>query len=243
MAVPARLTDGSKPRAAHLHHAAHLEGLGTMTPVAVEIGSRRKAVWGSRALGFALALAVGFSTSCGTTVQQGTGGSFLIISTLEAASGAEPTEFGGTLRSDVLTIVDEKPSIFNDLGRVVFRLGMKDPGSPTSPNPPSQFDFITIDRYRVRFIRSDGRNTPGVDVPYGFDGAFTLTVAGGDATGGFELVRHVAKTEAPLGALVTSSVIISTIAEITFYGRDVAGHEVTVTGRMLVDFGNFADPD
>ena len=52
-----------------------------------------------------------------------------------------------------------------------------------------------------RFIRADGRNTPGVDVPYGFDGAFTATVSGGEPTVGFELVRHIAKEEAPLAAL------------------------------------------
>ena len=27
-------------------------------------------------------------------------------------------------------------------------------------------------RYRVEFRRTDGRNTPGVDVPYGFDGGW-----------------------------------------------------------------------
>ena len=210
-----------------------------MTFASDSAAHRRKAVWGSRLAPLALALAV--STSCGDVARQGTGNSFLIISALEGASGAEPSEFGGTLRSDVLTIVDDKPSIFNDLGRVVFRLGLKDPGPSTAPNGPSQYDFITIDRYRVRYVRADGRNTPGVDVPYGFDGAFTMTVSG-EATGSFELVRHVAKSEAPLGALVSNSVIISTIAEITFYGRDLAGHEVSVSSRMLVDFGNFADP-
>ena len=49
----------------------------------------------------------------------------------------------------------------------------------------------------MRYIRADGRNTPGVDVPYGFDGALTATVSG-STTVGFELVRHIAKEEAPL---------------------------------------------
>ena len=40
----------------------------------------------------------------------------------------------------------------------------------------------------------------GVDVPYGFDGAFTVTVAGA-ADASFTLVRHIAKEEAPLAAL------------------------------------------
>jgi hypothetical protein len=183
------------------------------------------------------------AASCGSTVREGTGTSFLIIQELEAASGATPEEFGGTLNSDVITVVDGSPSIFNDVAEVTFGLGLKDPGSAASPNAPTQNQSITIDRYTVRYIRADGRNTPGVDVPYGFDGGFTLTVGSGGAQGGFQLVRHTAKMEAPLATLATSPVIISTIAEITFYGRDLAGHEVKAVGRISVDFGNFGDPD
>ncbi len=94
----------------------------------------------------------------------------------------------------------------------------------------------------MRFIRADGRNTPGVDVPYPFDGAFTTTVTSQETTAVFELVRHLAKEEAPLKALTVNNVIISTIAEITFYGHDQTGREVSVTGRISVDFGNFGDP-
>jgi len=183
------------------------------------------------------------SASCGSAVRQGTGTSFLIISTLEGASGAEPEEFGGVLHSDVQTVVDDVPSVFPDLGRVRLRLGLKDPGPAGSPTQPTQNQAITLEHYRVRFIRTDGRNTPGVDVPYGFDGAFTLTVASSEAEATFEVVRHIAKQEAPLRALIDSPVILSTIAEITFFGRDQTGHEVSVVGRITIDFGNFADPD
>jgi hypothetical protein len=185
-----------------------------------------------------LALTIG-AASCGSVVREGSGTSFLIISSLEGASGAEPEEFGNTLHSDVET----GGGVFNDFGQVVFALGLKDPGSATSANEPTQNQFITIDRYRVRYIRADGRNTQGVDVPYGFDGAITITVDGDGGAGGFQLVRHLAKVEAPLGSLVTNRVIISTIAEITFFGRDLTGREVTAVGRMSIDFGNFADPE
>ena len=188
-----------------------------------------------------LTLAVA-SASCGSAVRGGTGTSFLIIDNLVAASGAEPDTFVGVLHSDVVTVVDDHPTIFSDSGRVTFRLGLKDPGPSGSPNQPTQNQAITVDRYHVRFIRADGRNTPGVDVPYGFDGAFTATVSA-DTTVTFELVRHVAKAEAPLGALANNFTTISTIAEITFYGRDLTGHEVSAVGRLTVDFGNFADPD
>ena len=37
--------------------------------------------------------------------------------------------------------------------------------------------------------------------------------------------------------------IISIIAEITFYGRDQTGHEVSRHRRISIDFGNFGDPE
>ena len=95
----------------------------------------------------------------------------------------------------------------------------------------------------MRFVRADGRNTPGVDVPYGFDGGMTLTVGDGDATGIFEVVRHAAKGEAPLAALTGSGVIITAIAEITFYGHDQTGRQVNAVAKMSVNFGNFGDPE
>jgi hypothetical protein len=61
--------------------------------------------------------------------------------------------------------------------------------------------------------------------------------------GVFEIVRHIAKDEAPLKALAFNGVIISTIGEVTFYGRDQAGREVSVVGRIGVNFGNFGDPE
>jgi hypothetical protein len=182
------------------------------------------------------------ASSCGSTVREGSGTSFLMISSLQAASGATPAQFAGNLLSDVITVVDDVPTIFNDVGTVTFALGLKDPGTGTSPNLPTQNQFITVDRYRVRYVRADGRNTPGVDVPYGFDGAFTATVITDGGSGSFELVRHIAKQESPLRALQGSAVIISTIAEITFFGHDQTGRETSVTGRISVDFGNFGDP-
>jgi hypothetical protein len=203
----------------------------------------RKAVWG-RAIRLTCAVtAIALAGGCGDLARQGTGSSYLIVNALEAASGATPDEFGGNLLSDVLTIVDNVPTIFNDLARVRFSLGLKDPGGSELPTTPTTANFITINRYRVNFVRSDGRNTPGVDVPYGFDGAFTGTVGASEIEAGFEIVRHTAKREAPLAALAANRVIISTIAEVIFYGRDQTGREVTATARMLVDFGNFADPD
>jgi hypothetical protein len=101
---------------------------------------------------------------------------------------------------------------------------------------------ITLTQYRVSCRRADGRNTPGVDVPYGFDGAITVTIADtGEAM--FEIVRHQMKAEPPLKNLARNggSRLISTIADVSFFGRDQAGNAVQVTGSISVNFGDFAD--
>ena len=120
---------------------------------------------------------------------------------------------------------------------------MRDPGTPAVPVAPSAINAVTINRYHVSYRRADGRNTPGVDVPYPFDSAVTVTVSGGATSKAvFDIVRHVAKEEAPLAALANGGVFINTIADVTVYGRDQAGNEVSATGSIGITFGNFADP-
>ena len=184
---------------------------------------------------FALAVA---AASCGS-VREGTGTSFLIVDGMDFAPGNDRTQFEATLHSDVNT----PGGNFDDLGRATFRLGLKDPGPSTAPNTPTQNQFITIDRYHVRFFRADGRNTQGVDVPYEFDGAFTATVAANSVQTAFVVVRHDAKREAPLAILGSNRLILTIIAEITFYGRDQTGHETQAVARASIDFGNFVTDD
>jgi hypothetical protein len=201
---------------------------------------RRKAVWGAAAIAGVILSAL-FGSACGSQVLEGEASSYLIIDNLDGASGADPDEFGSPILSDVQT----KQSIVNDLGRVQLRLALKDPSTPSAPTAPTSNNFITVTQYRVTFIRADGRNTPGVDVPFGFDGAMAVTVnsTGQATTIPFEIVRHTAKVEAPLAALRQSPIIINAIAEVTFYGHDQTGRDVSVTGRVTINFGDFADPE
>ena len=202
--------------------------------------------------GVAVALLASLGAGCGEVSRNGRAPAMAVLSALEAASGAEPDEFGTILNSDVETMVEQEidgedvlvPTIYSDNGRVTMRLQLRDPGIPGVPASPSSMNEVTFTRYRVTYRRADGRNTPGVDVPHPFDSAATFTVpADGTVTAHFVLVRHTAKMEAPLGSLKTSSVIISTIADVTFYGRDQAGNDVSVTGSIGVFFGNFGDPE
>jgi hypothetical protein len=190
-----------------------------------------------------LAAVTAANVSCGSVVRDGKSPVYLVIDSLVAKRGGGDDPEGGTLLSDVLT----KGGTFNDTGTVALRMSPKDIGPSSTATQPSLNNEVTINRYRVVYRRADGRNTPGVDVPYAFDGAATGTIpVGGTLKLGFELVRHVAKEESPLVQLQFNNgntpPVISTITDVTFYGRDQVGNEVNVTGSMLIDFGDFADP-
>lgn len=198
-----------------------------------------------QALGAALVgVAVLCTASCTSSMSEGRSPSYLVIDQLQASSGAKATELKNFLESDVVTVVDKVESVFEDAGTVTMHVQLKDPGSTASPNKPSSVNSVTITRYRVSFVRSDGRNTQGVDVPYGFDGAATGTITEDSVSLSFPLVRVQAKMEAPLLQLryLGGASVISTIANITFYGKDQAGNEVSVTGSISVNFADWGDP-
>jgi len=193
-----------------------------------------------RAVAAVAAVAALLATAgCGDAVLKGRAPSYLVVSMLQASSGAKPGDFSTVLASDVLT----KGGVFEDMGLVSLKLAMKD---PTTLIGPSDTNAITVNRYHVDFVRSDGRNTQGVDVPYGFDGAMTGTInAATETTLTFALVRAQAKIEAPLMALrgIGGALLISTIAQVTFYGYDQAGNAVTVSASISVNFADWAAPE
>jgi hypothetical protein len=193
------------------------------------------------------------SVSCGDVARTGRSPVLIVISQLEGASGADPQAFSSFLLSDVQTLVTQTidgteqrvPVIFNDLGRVTMRLEPKDRGLSGTGGTVSPLNQVTLKSYRIRFRRTDGRNTQGVDVPHDVDGGVTAILGESTVTVPFELVRHQAKLEPPLRSLANfgGRLFISTIADITFYGADVAGNEVQVTGTMSVSFSDYADPE
>jgi hypothetical protein len=144
------------------------------------------------------------------------------------------------LFSDVCFANEEVPpcSTFNDNGIVTMIAFPKDGAQPSS-----SINSVTFTRYRVTFIRADGRNVPGVDVPYAFDGAinFTVPVGGGEVERGFLLVRHQAKAESPLRELTQAEAVLSVIGQIDFYGADAGGRTIKVTGYVNITFGDFGN--
>jgi hypothetical protein len=191
--------------------------------------------------------------SCGDVARTGRSPVYLVIDSLQGVPGGgrgvgTPS---GTLSSDVVVLVTSGgncslqkpcPTVYSDGGQAVLSLALKDIGTTSSPATPTSNNTVTINRVHVEYIRADGRNQPGVDVPYPFDGAATATVpTSGQLTLPFVLVRAVAKEESPLIQMINSAGFISTIAHVTFYGTDQVGNAVSVTGQIQVDFADFGD--
>jgi hypothetical protein len=206
------------------------------------VGMARRA--GAGLLAVAL---VGSSASCGYLNKNGRSPVYLVIETMGAASGASPDTFGNILQSDVVTNVKVTvggqqvvtPTVFEDFARLALKVALKDTNATATPT-----NYVTVSRYHVEFKRSDGRAAQGVDVPYAFDGAATGTITTNSANVTFVLVRAQAKLEAPLKALGGGggAVVLSTIADVTVYGRDQNGNDVSVTGSISVNFADWGDP-
>jgi hypothetical protein len=194
------------------------------------------------------AVIVGSASGCGSELlRTGRSPVYLTVESVEVTNGASNTT-SANLLSDVQTFVEKTisgatvrvPTVFNDTAVATLRVSAKNPLVETT-----DMNAVTITRYRINFRRADGRNTPGVDVPYGWDGGASLTIpAGGTGGVAFEIVRHASKEEPPLKNLIGNGgqIFIYTIAEITFYGRDQNGNEVTATSLVDVAFSDFGDP-
>jgi hypothetical protein len=104
---------------------------------------------------------------------------------------------------------------------------------------------VFMERYEIRYVRSDGRNTEGVDVPFritgGMNGVIDAQVSG-STDFAIEVVRRQAKLEPPLRNLVGGggAIVVTMFAEITVYGRTTPGQVVQASSRVQIDFGDFS---
>ena len=202
--------------------------------VHVRKGGSRHARLAFLAAGFATAAACAANpTSSRSTVE-------LVVERIEAPSAGATGEAHRTfVESDVVT----DGAVVQDTVQVTLRLVARDSSAGVSPAAPTRAVFATIDRYRVRYVRSDGRNAPGIDVPHPWDGALSLAVSLDGETGDFVLVRASAKLDPPLVRLRDGGgdVVINALAHITFYGRDHAGVRIEATGGITVGFADWSD--
>jgi hypothetical protein len=169
-------------------------------------------------------------------------GSLLTVSNVTGADGTIP------IFSDLCERTTQNHcscGIVNDNAEAQFTNEFLQIGPGANVGTGSFLNDIIVQQYRVDYFRANNRNTPGVDVPYGIDGTMTLRVPLGNSTRGIiTIVRHEAKTEAPLSDLVElgpQEGTITTNAQLKFYGQDISGRTVSAFGFVEVHFADFAD--
>jgi hypothetical protein len=146
------------------------------------------------------------------------------------------------LQSDVVMAdTSGNATVVSDSASVTFRARTLDPAPLMGT---SQYNDIIVKRYTVSFTRTDGKNVPGVDVPYPFEGSLSTVVkVNATATASIVLVREVAKLEPPLIRLADggAEVVLTCTATIDFYGQDLLNNTVKATGYLTVYFANYVD--
>jgi hypothetical protein len=173
--------------------------------------------------------------SCNPIEDDPKSSSLLIIESIlgQDSSGAE----ANYLQSDVL----KEDSVFADIAIANFRASTLDPVPLLGA---SQYNDVMLTRYTVSYSRTDGKNAPGVDVPYAFEGSLSALVKVGSTTSiGFVVVREVAKLELPLVRLVDGGTegVLTCTAKIDFYGHDLTNNTVKATGYLTIHFANYVD--
>ena len=177
-------------------------------------------------------------------------GILMEVAGITGSPGSAALESGDILFSDVSQRI-------NDDAIVTVNVYRKNPTvSATSP-----LEHVRLETYQVRYFRSDGQNVEGVDVPHRITGAFSAQrFHTPSETGELEIeavinvVRQQAKFEPPLinlvgvlapntrGPVLAGAGIITTIAEITVFARQVTtGEALSASGRFQVTFADFAD--
>lgn len=175
------------------------------------------------------------------TEDNDTTNTFIVINEMRATNA----DLGDDLFSDVCILNESVPpgcTVTNDNAEVLIQGQPKD-----LTQPASLVNDVVFTRYRVTYIRADGRNVPGVDVPFPFDGAtnFRVSFDGIETARVFMIVRPQAKLESPLREMQFGggAQVLSVLARVDFFGTDLAGRQIQVTGTLNITFADFADED
>ncbi len=187
-------------------------------------------------MGLALLAASIFLPACNPLEDESRSNSILVVENITSKdmSGSD----AGFLQSDV---AKDDSSITADTAKATLSARLMDPAPLLGT---SQYNDIIVTRYVVSYSRTDGRNRPGADVPFPFEGSLsTLVRIDSTAIVNFVVVREAAKLEAPLLNLRDSAYgdILNMTAKIDFYGHDLANRAVKATGYLTVYFANYID--
>lgn len=190
-----------------------------------------------KGMGLILAGAVVLSGCTPDFIDSGEAPVLMVVNTIAGTSGGGGAGSGiaSVLLSDVRS---DTGSVFNDNATITVAVHPKNPRVANA----SPFNDVVLEQYRVRYRRTDGHDREGVEVPFAFTGPMALRVpVGGTGAASIVIVRHAAKLEPPLRNLQRQGGLdlLTTFAEITVFGRTVAGDAVEASGRLEVHFADF----
>jgi hypothetical protein len=144
------------------------------------------------------------------------------------------------LQSDVFE--DVAGNIVSDIVTATLEAKLKEPESIGAG--PSYQNRIFIHTYEVRYTYVDSLNMATTSVPATFQGRLSVGIdIDSSANIEFVIVREQAKAESPLLDIqpLVPPKVLQVVAQITFYGEDIAGHPVQATGYLTIYFANYAD--
>jgi len=179
--------------------------------------------------------------SCNPIENESDSASILIIKSL-TGTDLEGNEVN-YLQSDVLFLdpTTSVETITADEAKASLEVTLLD---PISAYGPSSFNGITVDRYVVTYMRTDGKNVEGVDVPYSFEGAFYAFIEVDSSVDiSFVIVRAISKAEPPLIDLIDGRAegVLNVNAKVDFYGHDLTNRNVKATGYISIFFTNYVN--
>ena len=180
--------------------------------------------------------AILFLNSCNPIENDSKSSSMLIIENIQGKD--IDGKAANYLQSDVIKY---DGTITADVASTTLRAETLDPAPILGT---SVYNDVLVTRYTVSYSRTDGKNVPGVDVPYPLEGSLSALVkAGATTTFSFIIVREVAKLELPLVKLADGRAegVLQVTAKIDFYGRDMTNNNVKATGYLTIYFANYVD--
>jgi hypothetical protein len=155
------------------------------------------------------------------------------------------TETGNTadfLQSDVLEGDPFAGTIVADIVSATLEAKLKAPES-MGPGPTYQ-NRIFIHTYEVRYTYVDSLNMATTSVPATFQGRLSVGIdIDSSASIEFVIVREQAKAAIPLSDIIGAipARLLQVVAQVTFYGEDIAGNPVQATGYLTIYFANYGD--
>ncbi len=175
--------------------------------------------------------------SCQLRDEHASNSILLVVEVIGHTDGGAAADF---LQSDVFE--DDSGTIVSDIISATLEAKLKEPESIGAG--PSYQNRIFLHTYEVRYIYVDSLNMASTTVPATFQGRLSIGIDIDESTTiDFVIVREQAKAALPLSAMVPLVPVrsLQVVAQITFFGDDIAGHPVQATGYLTIYFANYAD--